>query len=63
MIQTKSLTYSVVIPFFNEAENLPELYKRLTSVMVSTHKPYEIVLVDDGSEDGSIDIMPTIHDV
>lgn len=43
----------MVIPVFNEEENLPELYRRLTSVLKGAAEPYEVVFVDDGSRDGS----------
>ena len=51
------ITYSIVAPIFNEKENLPELYRRVTEVMEQTRKPWELVLVDDGSSDGSGDII------
>lgn len=47
-------TVSVVVPVFNEIENLDELYKRTTAVMQSLESyDYEIVFFDDGSTDGS----------
>ena len=46
-------TYSIVAPIYNELENLPELYRRIKEVMDSTGEPWELVLVDDGSTDGS----------
>lgn len=45
---------SVVIPVFNESENLPELYARLAAVLAANGLRYEIVFVDDGSHDGSL---------
>jgi dolichol-phosphate mannosyltransferase len=48
---------SVVIPVFNEAGNLPALYERLTGVLEQTGASYEIVFVDDGSRDRSLDIL------
>jgi polyisoprenyl-phosphate glycosyltransferase len=51
------VTYSIVAPIFNEKENLPELYRRVRDVMDSTGEPWELVLVDDGSTDGSTDII------
>jgi len=51
------VTYSVVAPIFNERENLPELYRRVRDTMDSTGEPWELVLVDDGSTDGSTDII------
>jgi len=50
-----SITYSIVAPIFNEFDNLPELYRRVSAVMDSTGEPWELVLVDDGSSDGSTD--------
>ena len=44
---------SVVIPFFNEEESLPELCAWITRVMEAHGFSYEILLVDDGSRDGS----------
>jgi len=44
---------SIVIPVFNEEGNLVELHRRLTAVLGSLGLPYEIILVDDGSNDGT----------
>ena len=48
---------SVVIPVFNEEENLPELLDRLTRTLVPLGKPYEVVLVNDGSRDRSLALL------
>lgn len=48
---------SIVIPIYNEEENLPALYTRLTNAAPSWGEDYEIVLVDDGSRDQSLAIM------
>ena len=47
------VTFSVVAPIYNENENIPELYRRVTEVMSATGEPWELILVDDGSTDGS----------
>ena len=47
------ITYSIVVPIYNELENLPVLYRRLKEVMDSTGESWELILVDDGSTDGS----------
>ena len=44
---------SVVVPVYNELDNLPELYSRLMGVLEQTEPAYEIIFVDDGSQDGS----------
>ncbi len=51
------ITYSIIAPIYNEKENLPELQRRVTEVMDSTGEPWELILVDDGSTDGSTDII------
>ena len=48
-----SVTFSIVAPIFNELENIPELYRRVRDVMSATAGTWELVLVDDGSTDGS----------
>ncbi len=49
------ITYSIIAPIYNEIDNLPELYRRVKEVMDSTGKEWELLLVDDGSTDGSTD--------
>lgn len=51
------ITYSIVAPIYNESDNLRELHRRVTEVMESTGEPWELVLVDDGSSDGSTDMI------
>jgi polyisoprenyl-phosphate glycosyltransferase len=48
-----AITYSIIAPIFNEFDNLPELYRRVKSVMDTTGEPWELILVDDGSTDNS----------
>jgi glycosyltransferase involved in cell wall biosynthesis len=48
---------SVVIPLYNEEGSLPELYRQLSSVMERTFAAYELVFVDDGSTDGSLEVL------
>ena len=48
---------SVVVPVFNEEEGLPELRNRLTSALQGIDGSYELVFVDDGSADGSADML------
>ncbi|MCE1253844.1 MAG: glycosyltransferase family 2 protein [Anaerolineae bacterium] len=46
-------TFSVIVPVYNEIGCLQELYDRLSKVLDSTNESWEIVMVDDGSRDGS----------
>jgi undecaprenyl-phosphate 4-deoxy-4-formamido-L-arabinose transferase len=47
----------VVIPVYNEEENLPALMKRLMPMMQGLNKSFEIILIDDGSHDRSLEIL------
>ena len=49
--------YSIIAPIYNESQTLNELYKRVKEVMDSTGEGWELLLVDDGSVDGSTDII------
>jgi glycosyltransferase involved in cell wall biosynthesis len=53
---------SIVVPVFNEAENLPELYHRIAAVMKRLDLAFELIFVDDGSIDRSLDIMLEISE-
>jgi glycosyltransferase involved in cell wall biosynthesis len=48
---------SVVVPVFNEQENLPTLYSRLVDVLDRTGEPYELIFIDDGSRDTSLELL------
>lgn len=53
--------YSIVAPVFNEAESLREFYRRMRSVMDMLDGTVELLLVDDGSSDSSLQIMRQIQ--
>ena len=48
---------SVVVPIYNEVESLPVLVDTLTTVLQTVGSSYEIICVDDGSKDGSADLL------
>lgn len=50
-------TISIVVPVWNEAETLPELYKRMAGVMDALEEQTELILVNDGSTDDSLEHM------
>src|SRR6202030_3137953 len=56
------IRYSIVVPFFNEQENVPPLYMKLTEVMDSIGEPYELVFVDDGSRDNTFKVLSEIYE-
>lgn len=49
----KKITFSIIVPIFNEIESLPEMYRRVSATMDQVGEPWELILVDDGSTDGS----------
>lgn len=51
---------SIIIPVYNEAENLPLLYKALHETMDTLGMPWQVVFVDDGSTDGSLRVLEEI---
>jgi len=54
---TETIEISVVVPVFNEEENLPILIPKLVKVLSQLGRPYEMIFVDDGSSDGSRRIL------
>lgn len=50
-----TVTFSIVAPIYNELDNLAELTRRVREVMSTLRETWELVLVDDGSTDGSTD--------
>ena len=56
-IATECPDISVVIPLLNEAESLPELYERIVAHTAEVGLSYEIIFVDDGSSDGSWQVI------
>ena len=53
---------SVVIPLLNEKESLQELHDWIVQIMQSNHFLYEILFVDDGSTDGSWELIEKLSD-
>jgi len=53
---------SLVVPVYNEKENLPLLMDAVYAAMSPLNKQWEIVLVDDGSKDGSLEVLTGLAD-
>ena len=51
------MSVSVVVPIYNERENLPLLYNAVTAVMEELGRPWELILINDGSTDGSTQVL------
>ena len=58
MTETK---YSIVVPVFNEAESLPELYRRMCAVMGGLDGTCELILVNDGSHDATPQLLRALQ--
>ena len=54
------MDYSVVVPLYNEEEVIGECYKRLTETMISSGGSYELVFVNDGSRDKTMELARDI---
>ena len=52
---------SVVIPLLNEEENIPILYQELRDVLVTLEEDYEIIFIDDGSTDRSLELLQDLQ--
>lgn len=57
----KKLDLSIVIPLLNEGENIPELYREISEVLTGINRDHEIVFVDDGSTDTSLQLLKELQ--
>ena len=53
---------SIVIPIYNEEENLPDLVERVGGAMTRSGRTFELICVDDGSRDGSAQLLAELGD-
>jgi dolichol-phosphate mannosyltransferase len=54
--------YSIVAPAINEEDTLPHFYERVVAVMEQVGEPFEVVLINDGSSDGTFHVMRALHE-
>ena len=52
---------SVVIPLLNEADSLRELYDRIAGALAPLGRSWEVIFINDGSTDGSMDVLRSLH--
>ena len=53
---------SIIIPIYNEEENIPELYRRLENVIKQLNGEAELIFIDDGSRDNSLKLIRQIYE-
>ena len=51
---------SIVVPIHNEEHSILPLYDRLTSVLLQIRRPYEIIFIDDASNDRSYELLANL---
>jgi hypothetical protein len=62
IIDAERPTFSIVAPVYNEEALLPEFYRRVVAAIEPLGEPFEIILVNDGSRDRSLQIMLELHE-
>jgi glycosyltransferase involved in cell wall biosynthesis len=62
MNSSNKIELSIVVPLFNEEGNVLPLYVKLTQVLSSLEQPYEIIFVDDGSKDRTLEVLNEIYE-
>ena len=60
MLSQRPIDVSIIIPCYNEMEVIEENVPRIEAIMQATRYTYEIILIDDGSTDGTRDIGPVL---
>ncbi|MDD3879101.1 MAG: glycosyltransferase family 2 protein [Syntrophomonas sp.] len=61
MKSNEDIFISIVVPMFNESENIGILYERLTMVLANLNRTYEVICVNDGSRDDTLQKMIKIN--
>jgi len=57
----KNVDVSVFVPINNEEESIPILYRELTEVLTALGREFEIIAVDDGSTDSSLEVLTSVR--
>ncbi|WP_054023723.1 glycosyltransferase family 2 protein [Bacillus sp. FJAT-28004] len=61
-MKLSAVKYSVIVPMYNEEEVIEHTYERLKLVMDNTNEPYELIFVNDGSKDRTVELVSMICD-
>jgi len=60
-MEKSTVKISIIVPLFNEEESLVELHEHLSKAVCSLEKPIEFLFIDDGSTDGSMQVLSDLH--
>ena len=55
------LELSIVVPIYNEEGNIDKLHSELTAALAATGRDYEVIAINDGSQDGSYDLLNAVQ--
>jgi cellulose synthase/poly-beta-1,6-N-acetylglucosamine synthase-like glycosyltransferase len=61
VISVSGPSLSIVVPAYNEADSLPALYRRLAPILDGLGESWELVLINDGSTDATLDVMQRLR--
>lgn len=61
MAEATPVTLSIIVPIYNEEAVIPELYRRITGVMDEIGESWEMVCINDGSRDRSVQMLVELH--
>ncbi len=61
LMETTAPDLSIIVPVYNEEENLPDLYAELRAVLDAMGRPAEVLFIDDGSRDRSFEVLRDLH--
>ena len=54
--------YSIIVPVFNEEKAIPLFHEAITPVMKNLNEPYEVIFVNDGSRDNTLNVLKNLAD-
>lgn len=57
-----SVEISIIVPLYNEQDNLEPLLDRIVETLSRMDRSYEVIFIDDGSSDGSFEVIQRLHD-
>ncbi|MBN1765357.1 MAG: glycosyltransferase family 2 protein [Sedimentisphaerales bacterium] len=60
-MDSASRIISIIVPLLNERENVAELVERIAAAMSGTQMEFEVIVVDDGSTDGTLDVLGQLY--